>query len=219
MLTNAEVALIDAHYRSQAAEWETAVHQEWSALLSNDPDTVLAHLAAAFEDNEAAAAGVGVAGEEVSLLVVVPPVQAVPERRPTTTAAGNLSLKKLTKRETADFYKLLVCGHMLVTLKECFAVAPGLNAARIVAVRPGQVDSYGRTTAEVIMAAGVERTRLFNIRWASVEATTILNDASAEIIAAQKGITRALQPLDLDDHPDLADLVAAVDIDDMWGQP
>ena len=33
-------------------------------------------------------------------------------------------MKRLTKREAADFHKLLVCGHVLVTVMEAFAVAP-----------------------------------------------------------------------------------------------
>lgn len=45
---------------------------------------------------------------------------------PGETAAGNLTLPKLTKRERSDFYTLMVCGYLLATAKETFAVAPGL---------------------------------------------------------------------------------------------
>jgi hypothetical protein len=43
----------------------------------------MATLAGAFEDNDAAAAAVGIEGSEASLVVLVPPVSALPERRPT----------------------------------------------------------------------------------------------------------------------------------------
>ena len=42
------------------------------------------------------------------------------------TDAGNLSLRKLTKSDKADLYKLLVAGYVLVTIREAFAVAPSL---------------------------------------------------------------------------------------------
>ena len=117
---------------------------------------MLATLAEAFEDNEAAAAAVGIDEGEVSLLVLVPDTTAVPERKPTTTPAGNLSLKKLTKREAADFYKVVVCGHVLVTVKEAFAVAPAVAGARVAAVRVTGDDAYGRPH-EVVLAAHFRR--------------------------------------------------------------
>jgi hypothetical protein len=173
---------IAATRRAQVAE--RAAHQEqlnatWEALNANDPDTVLAALAAAFEDNEAAAAAIGVAGSEVRLVVVVPPMSSIPERRPTTTSAGNLSLKKYTKRETCDLYKLLVCGHAPVTLKEAFAVAPGLRSARVVALRPAPTDAYGKTKPEVLLAALFEKAALAGIRWAEANAVQVVNDVSS----------------------------------------
>jgi hypothetical protein len=44
-----------------------------------------------------------VVGDEVSLVVLVPDLDAIPERKPTTTPAGKLSLRKLTKAERSAF--------------------------------------------------------------------------------------------------------------------
>lgn len=169
----------------------------------------------AFEDNEAAAAAVGVDGVEASLIVVIPPASAIPERKPAATPAGNLTLKKLTKTEVADFYKLLVCGHMLVTLKEAFAVAPGLMSARIVALRVSAPDAYGKVTPEVLATARCERSSLEGVRWDVANAAQVINDCCTERRLLQKGTTGVMQPLDLGGEPDLRALLERVEIEDM----
>lgn len=124
--------------------------QQWQQLLGNDPDTVIASLAEAFEDNEAPAAPVGVDDAEVSLAVLAPAESTVPERMPRTTQAGNLTLRKLPKGE--PLYALLISGHVLVTLGEAFAVAPGIPAARVIELRSSGPDAYGNARLECIMA-------------------------------------------------------------------
>lgn len=178
--TTAEVAAQHQRFAEQQAEWQASLDAQWEDLSRNRPSAVLSALAEAFEDNEAAAAAVGVEAAEVSLVVLVPPVSAIPERRPTVTEAGNLSLKKLTKREAADLYKMLVCGHVLATVKETFAVAPALTAARVVAMRPSPADAYGTVRPEVLMTARFERPALHGIPWADVDATQVVNDATTE---------------------------------------
>jgi hypothetical protein len=172
-------------------------------------------LAEAFEDNEAAAAAVGVEDAQVTLVVVVPGFDAIPERQPSMTAAGNLSLKKMTKRDRSDLYKLLVCGHVLVTLKEAFAVAPGLVSARVVALRPTPTDAYGKVRPEVVLAGLFERARLQGIQWSDADAVRVLNDSKPHLIFMQRGVVQELVPVDLAEEPELQDLVAAVDFDDL----
>lgn len=212
----ADARALEDQYAAQRLAWQQALDTQWQALMSNAEDEVLASLAEAFEDNEAAAAAVGLHGDEVSLVVLVPAESALPERRPTTTAAGNLSLKKLTKREAADLYKLVVCGHALVTVKEAFAVAPGLRAARVVAMRAAAPDAYGNTRPEVMLAARLERSSLHGIRWDDADAVQIVNDAATEVVMRQqKGATAALAPVDLTGEPDLAALLDAVDFEEL----
>lgn len=211
----ADASALSAKYEQEHAAWRATLDQEWAALNANDPDEVLTTLVDAFEDNEAAAAAVGVEGAEVSLVVLVPPASAVPERQPTTTTAGNLSLRKLTKRETCDLYKLLVCGHALVTVKEAFAVAPGLTSARVVAVRATSPDAYGKVLAEVVLAARFERAALTGILWSQANAVQVVNDASTERIFIQKGAAQELLPVDLSKEPQLAEVVGAVDFEEL----
>lgn len=193
--------------------YQDELDQLWGRLVGNDPDVVLGTLAEAFEDNQAAAAPIGVAGAEAALVVLVPSPAAVPERRPTTTPAGNLSLKKLTKRESADFYKLLVCGYVLATVKEAFAVAPGLTHVRVAALRSSGADAYGRARAEVLLGARFARTALDGVRWADADSTIVVNDISTELLARFVGPSKEFAPLDLRAEPDLAAVVTAVDLE------
>lgn len=213
--TQQEVDVVTTHYQQARAGWQATMNQQWAALNDNDPDTVLAVLADAFEDNQAVAAAIGVDGEEVTLVVVAPSTSAIPERRPTTTAAGNLSLKKLTKTETADLYAKLVCGHVLVTVKEAFAVAPAVTSARIAAVRSTPPDAGRVGQPEVILAARFKRSRLSQIAWSTQDALQVVNEASSELILVQKGVTKQLAPIDLAKEPELATVIDAIDFEDL----
>jgi hypothetical protein len=185
---------------------------QWQRLLANDPDVVMATLTEAFDDNEAFAAAVGVHGDEVAVVVLVPSFDIIPERMPKVTDAGNLALPKLAKRERSDYYTLLVCGHVLVTVRETLAVAPSIGWVRVAAVRLTPPDAYGAQKAECLLAALFRREALQGIRWDSADAAVIVNDASAER-SLRQGRSGELLPLDLAAEPALAGLIRAFDIE------
>ncbi len=207
-----EIAHIESMNRQMRQEYQAHLDGIWRRLVANEPDAVMGMLATAFEDNEAAAAPVGVTADEASIVVHVPAPDAVPERRPTTTQAGNLSLKKLTKKEAADFYKLMVYGYVLVTVKEALSVAPGLNHVRIVAVRTSGSDAYGQPRVEAILAARFDRQRLKGVRWAGVDASTVMRDVALEANARTVGPSKELAALDLSSEPELRALIDAFEI-------
>lgn len=187
----------------------------WQLLLANDPVTVVATLEAAFEDNEARAAALDVNGSEVVLVVLSPSPDTLPERMPATTTAGNLTLKKITKSDRAYLYKAMVCGHVLATVREAFAVGPGLEAARVVAFRSNGLDSYGRPRIELLLATRFTRRAFDGIQWDRAEATDVFGDAASELVFNVKGQAKELQPIDLTREPELAQLLAHIDMDDM----
>jgi hypothetical protein len=88
---------------------------------------------------------VGVGGSEVGIVVLVPGIEVVPERMPETTAAGNLSMPKLSRAKRAAYYKIVVCGHLLAT--ETCAVAPGITSVRAAVIRMSDRDAYGKLAA------------------------------------------------------------------------
>jgi hypothetical protein len=123
--------------------------------MTNDPDVLLTVLSHAFQNSGAHAAPLDLWDAEIQLALLVPDLATLPERHPTTTAAGNLSLKKFTKGEIADLYKQLVAGLVLATSKEAFALAPSVTDVRIVALRSTPADAYGKVRPEAILAARI----------------------------------------------------------------
>ncbi len=199
-------AAAHARYQEQLDGW-------WARLMSNEPETVMCYLAGAFEDNEADAAALDISGGEASLMVLVPGEEAIPERRPDVTPAGNLTLKKLTKAELADWYRALVAGYALATVKEALAVAPGLTGARIIALRKSRVDAYGKQRVEAVFAAHFTRGALYGIRWQEAASTTVITDAADELTINLAPRTNAMLALDLTKHPEIAAALDAIDLD------
>jgi hypothetical protein len=178
--------------------------------MTNDSDVVLAVLSHEFQYMSAHAAPLGVWGAEAQLALRVPDPAALPERHPTTTAAGNLSLKKFTKGELSDLYKQLVAGLVLATAKEAFAVAPRVTGIRIVAIRNTPADAYGKVRPEAILATQIARPALNGVHWTKTDALTILNEIRSELITRIAGPSKAYAPLDLRTEPDIARLIDVV---------
>jgi hypothetical protein len=128
LATQMECNELEAANQAQYVAVQQEIDQLWQRLIANDSDVVLAVLSHAFQTSGANAAPLGVWDAEAQMALLAPDPAALPERHPTTTAAGNLSLKKFTKGEIADLYKQLVAGLALVTAKEVFALAPGITA-------------------------------------------------------------------------------------------
>jgi hypothetical protein len=112
----------------------------------------------------------------VSLALLVPGIdEVVPERWPTMTQAGNLTFRKLPKRERSDYYTTFVCAQVLVTVREAFAVAPGIQSARVTALRIDGRSVYGEPYVACLIAAAFERAALAQVRWDSASAADVVN--------------------------------------------
>lgn len=202
----------------RAHDWSSAQTQldsEWQRLLANEPGTVMAALAAAFEDNDAAAAPLDVTRDEGTLVVIVPSLSGMPQKKPDVTPTGRPTIRTVPKKEAADWHKIAVAGCVLVTIKEAFAVAPGLRTVRIVATTKPEVDAYGNREPEILIAAKFDRARLNGVQWAAVDSIRILNDVSTELQLNQAGVTKALAPLSLEEEPDLQALLEAIDFEEL----
>lgn len=220
-LANAEADArqeIDWHRWQLATQQEDAqavLDREWQSLVDNQPEVVMSALAAAFEDNDAAAAPLSVSGGEATLVVIVPAADAMPQRKPDLTPAGRLTIKTLPKKEAADWHKHAVAGCVLVTAREAFAVAPGLRSVRFVAVAVADSDSYGNHIPHVLVAAKINRAAVDGVQWATTDSIQVLNDTCTDLHVRQVGVTKAFMPLDLSDEPELAELLEAIRYDDL----
>jgi hypothetical protein len=109
----------------------------------------------------------------------------------------------------------MVFGHVLATVREAFAVAPGLDAARVVAFRSNGLDSYGRPRVDLLLAARFTRDALNGIQWDRAEAPDVVQDAASDLLLNVKGQAKELHPINLTNEPELAQLVAHIDADDL----
>lgn len=214
----AEIAAATAWYEEQRGNLQGQLDEQWRQLLANDPDVVFATLTEAFEDNEAPAAVASVESGEVSVVVLVPNIDAIPERMPERTPAGNLSLKKLTKSLRNSFYAALVCGHVLVTVREALAVAPGVSSIRTAVIRRSPPDAYGKRGAECLLAARFGRRALDGVQWNTASAAQIVNDVSSELQIRQVA-SGELRPLNLAHEQALAEMLEAIDLDELGEGP
>jgi hypothetical protein len=210
----AELAAARQQAIEQQAEVQRQLNRRWQQLCDNDPEVVLATLAEAFEDNEAPAAPVAVDGAELDLVVLAPPDEVVPERMPDRTQAGNLTLRKLPKGERSALYALLVFGHLLVTMREAFAVAPGIAAIRSVLLRHGDPDAYGRPRLECLVAGRFVRSAFDGVRWHDADASRIVEDTATELLVNLRRGTQ-LQPINLSKEPEIQKVIDLVDFDEL----
>lgn len=198
--------LADEHRVAQAAADEA-----WARLVANDSDTVIGTVDAAFEDNKAPAAPVDVEGSTLSLVMLAPSSGAIPERIPDVTPAGKPTTKKMTKGIRAEAYLTLICGHLLATIKEALAVAPGITHVKAVVVRHLDPDVFGDVRMEALIAATFARSDLGRVQWQKASSPEIVQQAADELLWQLKGRLPELRPLDLDEEPDLKRFVEAVD--------
>lgn len=210
-LAKTDLKLEQERLDAEHAEAVGQIDHDWELLLSNDPETVIATVDGAFEDNDAPAAPVNVEGSTLSLVVLVPGTEDVPERKPDVTPSGNPTVRKLAKKERGDLYLTLICGHLLATIKEALAMAPSISDVKAVVVRRGADDVYGRRRMEVLLAGLYERSDLKRVKWSDVLPSDVVQEAAVDLLWNLKGRSPQLQPLDLDDHPDLKEFVQALD--------
>ena len=133
---------------------------------------------------------------------------------PARTQAGNLTLRKLPKADRAAFYTALVLGELLVTLREAFAVAPGVMAVRAVVLRHAGADAYGNPRLECLLAGRFSRSSFDGVRWREADAATIVEGTANELLVNQR-TGKGLQPLDLRQEPEIQDLIAHVDVGEL----
>jgi hypothetical protein len=194
----------------QQQRLEAHPSERWNLLLANDAGTVSETLTEAFGGSEVAATVTGVVDGEASVVVMAPGIDAVPGRMPTLTPAGEVSITKITQSARNCYYMLLVCGYVLVTVREALAVAPGLWAVRVaVARRPAGAARPG-CNGDCLLAALFTRERLHDVRWQSAaDAIRIVQDVSADL-RIRLSADHQMLPLDLTRDPALAALLPAI---------
>jgi len=182
--------------------------EEWTKLVENDPETLMQVLTEAFGDNEAKSAVLEVDGDSISVIVVAPELEVLPDRDWSYTAAGNLSVKRMTAKSRDYYYFDLIFSQLVATLNEAFAVAPGIQKIKLVLVRNKVHPKLGGVELECLGFGTAER-RLLHKFLREPTPFSILNGAvqgwENKIDANLK-----MKPVKLADEPDIRALLAEV---------
>ena len=204
-----EVAAEETRGQRLREETQRALDESWRKLLDNDPETVLAVLEGAFADNEAPATPVDCQDGRVTTLMLLDGPDAVPERVPHLTPTGKPSSRKLTKTERNELYLGWMSSNLLATTREAFAVAPSIDAVTVVVLRRDPMTPFGERPLSVIYAGTLSRGQNDRIVWDQPEALDAIYHAE-NLLIETKGRTKEPVPIDLESHPDLAEMVEHV---------
>jgi hypothetical protein len=118
------------------ADMQSKLDRDWQLLVANEEHAVLEALEAAFEDNEMPAAPMSVGHDGASVLMKIGgPAELIPEREVTRTPTGKPTHRRRPKGTINALYAEILASHVVATVREGFAVAPGLKHIRVLAIR------------------------------------------------------------------------------------
>lgn len=195
----------DAH----RAEYKAKVNF-FNKLVQNDPETVIDVTNSVFNDFEAPARVWGVDGKVMFILIQIPGIEAIPEMKPDVTEAGNISITKMPVSLRNKYYRYLICGTVLDSVKLAFAAAPNMEYVRVVSFRPTPLDAYGRRYNQPIMAYSTSKTRLRGVQWEMFDSEKILMDTQRQVIWKTKR-NGEMVPIDPLDYPEIGEVVGLIE--------
>ncbi|MFI0200567.1 MULTISPECIES: TerD family protein [Streptomyces] len=176
----------------------TEAHQWWQSLVANDEATVCEAVNYAFSDNPAAGCAVGVDGSVMSVVMRQHDIDSLPDQTPGVTSGGRPTLKTLTKRDRVLWWLTAMGSNIIATLKEGFAVAPGVTAIDLAVItrmpdtqRLGFA-AYGRWTRQAVESSP----------WRQPEDALRFLDigqdvACAVVTTASGNLSNTIKPLDI----------------------
>ena len=130
----------------------------WQALLANDEQVVVQALNSAFSDNPAGGVALGVDGAGVSVLLRQPDLATLPEQRPDMTPGGKPTMRKMAQRDRNQLFLRAMASNVAATLREGFAVAPGLQTMTVCVVSRGRTQQLAAVLLGRWSRAAVEGT-------------------------------------------------------------
>lgn len=194
-----EIEEEQAERTSSKIRFQKELDEVWSSLNANEPSTVIAALEAAFEDNQDPAAPIDCESNRASVVILYPPQDFLPDKKPALTPTGRTTLKDRNKTETSDLYARAVASTVV-------AVAPGLEQIATIVARKDSRAEDPEDFMAAIYAGTFSRDRLRRIDWQQVDALDELYIAP-DAMLKRKGSTATLAPLDLTKEPQLQSVV------------
>ncbi|WNM32621.1 TerD family protein [Streptomyces sp. Li-HN-5-11] len=204
----AYLAAEEARLHAVHCRLTTEADQWWQALISNDEETVCGVVNYAFSDNPAAGCAVGVDGAVLSVVIRQQDIDSLPCQTPGVTPGGRPTLKSLSKRERTLWWLTSMGSNVVATLREAFAVAPGISAIDLAVLtrlpdtqRLGFV-AYGRWTRQAV-EAGPWREANDALRFLDIG-----QDVACSVTTTASGnLSSNIKPLDTSRLPGLQSLL------------
>lgn len=140
-----------------------------------------------------------VENDELDVIVLVPGLEIVPTTKPNIVTSGRILWPPLKRAERSSYYDKLVCGHVLNTVREALAVAPGINGVTVAAIR-----LWEQSRPDCLLAAHFSRKSLAGVAWQLALAPQIVIGHADNLVLRHVGDDGELQPLDLYEEPVLA---------------
>ena len=129
----------------------------------------------------------------------------------TTTPTGRLSHKRRTKNSINALYAEILASHVVATVKEAFAVAPGLKTIRILTIRG---DRLGGGLQLIPLYAGqFDRASVQREGWKS---TNVLAFIESHGSIRYKGQAQEVAPLATKSDPELRAVIVELAAQLQW---
>ena len=178
---------------------QARLDEGWCRLLANDRNAVFEAIEAAFEDNEMAAAPIDVDGATATVLMkIAAPGELIPEREVTSTPTGKPTHKRRTKAVINVLYAEILASHVVATVKEGLAVAPGLKHVKILTIRGDRLGG-GQQLVPLYIGA-FDRESVQRDDWKDINVLAFI-EAHGEV--RYKGQAQELAPLLTKSDPEL----------------
>ena len=190
------------------AKAQAILDGEWDYLLSNDPELLMPLLTEAFGDNEASCTPLSIEGDTLSILMLAPDADVIPDKKVGETPTGRLSVRQLKAAERREIYFDLVFSQAVASIREAFAVASGIKTVNFVLVRNETHAKLGGGPLSCIGFGSVVRRDLECESLYSEPYKILANSASRLVVNVSK--TLELQWVDLKGEPEISALLADV---------
>ena len=202
--------LDDSALAKQAGE-QKEFDKVWEDLNNGDSSEIYTHLTDAFEDNSSKSAVIDIEKDSVSLIVLVPDVEALPEYDWSYTATGNLSVRKMTVTARNTYYYELIASQCLATANETFAVAPSINTVTIIVIR-ARDSQRAELGADCISFVNIERSKLNSYpSQKGTQASLVLDAVSHKNWHITTNAKMGVNPINLRNEPDIANVLKALE--------
>jgi hypothetical protein len=162
---------------------QASIDESWSALVNNDPATVMRTLAGSLTGAGAPARVTYVDDGVAGLVVTGPRLEELPAEKPSVTPAGAPTVAKLNKTDLATATNKLIAARVILVVRQCFAAAPGLTGVSVVVVDPAN--------SQPRLAASFDRQR-FESTSRGAEPSSTLAACASELVHKPSGRTGEL---------------------------